>query len=64
MKKSLVPLGTRIPWMMGDFRRSMDNLLEEFEEWDGSVQHPGYLNPVPTLITEPSWAPEIDSPWM
>jgi hypothetical protein len=41
-----------------------DNLLEEFEEWDGSVQHPGYLNPVPTLITEPSWAPAIDSPWM
>jgi len=40
-----------------------DALLQEWNEWDGSVQHPGYRNGAPTLITEPAWAPEIPTLW-
>ena len=38
MKRTLVPVGTRIPWMMGDFRRSMDSLLEEFFGGNGGAE--------------------------
>jgi HSP20 family protein len=59
--RSLVPMRTRFPWAMTEFRRSMDNLLEEF--FDGGTQlAEGFVPRADVAETENEYEVTVDLP--
>jgi len=59
--RSLVPMRTRFPWAMTEFRRGMDNLLEEF--FDGGTQLvEGFVPRADVAETENEYEVTVDLP--
>ena len=62
--RSLVPVGTRFAWPLGDFRRNMDSLLEEFFGGNGGTEMAieGFVPRVNVAETENEYEVAVDLP--
>ena len=64
MRRSLVPVGTQFPWPLGELRRGMDNLLDEFFDGNGGREMAveGFVPRANVAETENEYEITVDLP--